>query len=63
MSACNEQPEPRTLEAVSEHSIAVTHAHRFDLRQRAPVSCSVGVRYAKGLGSTSVAENTPAVDA
>jgi len=31
----------------------------FDQRIRAPVSCRVGVRYAKGLGSTSVAENHP----
>jgi hypothetical protein len=36
---------------------------RFDLRGRPPVSCSVGVRKARGLGSMSVAENHPAVDA
>jgi hypothetical protein len=36
---------------------------RFDLRGRSQVSCLVGVRYARVLGSTSVAENHPAVHA
>ena len=38
--------------------LAPSRGH-FDQRIRAPVSCRVGVRYAKGLGSTSVAENHP----